>query len=62
MPKLKTQQVEEDAQKVAAVWNEQGEEAGAKVYARLAKDVGLRHWEGVIFCNRVRELIQKDKA
>lgn len=59
MAVLRNTQAEYDAQRVAQTWLKHGKEKAILVYRQIVQRVNMKRWEGVIFSNRVHEILHE---
>ena len=62
MSTLKNKQAEFDAQRVAQTWLKHGKTAATKIYRSIIERVDMKNWEGVVFSNRVHEILYENGA
>jgi hypothetical protein len=62
MAALKNPQAENDAQRVAKTWLKHGKKEAMIVYGQIIQRTNMREWEGVIFSNRVYDILYEKGA
>lgn len=59
MARLKNEQAEQDALRIAKILIKHGKEKALLAFEQISKRVNLKKWEAGVLSNRVRELVSE---